>query len=295
MAKLVHTKCPNCGAAIDVDPSATTATCTYCGQSSHLARKTMFGKAVVPLNLAATSAKVIHVPNPKRLIIFPIIGLAFTIGLSVFIFMVVKQATDKATEAANPARALKSGNVTIKMNQGKTVVTMENGKVVGGTVNGIPIPTPNTTPTIPKTPSTGLDLYTQPLLIKAKFLGALGGDPKATELLIYRDKAILEVLDGSDLVRYYLRNGEVAAPHRRRASKSRLRRLKKRTFSLAKLSMSPVAKVIAATKAKLTGSAKEVTHIMVERDRRRSLAWRVYSRSSDDRKILTFDARGNPK
>jgi hypothetical protein len=94
------------------------------------------------------------------------------------------------------------------------------------------------------------------------------------------------------VVRYRLRGGEVGRPRGRHVSKARLRRLKKQSFSLAKLAFPPVTRMIADAKGRLSGTGAEVSHMMVTGTRKGGVEWRVYVRSSSDRKVVRYDRRG---
>jgi len=107
MARLVAAKCPNCGAALRLDPSAQWVTCSYCSTSSFIQLQ---GRPAPPIQPPGPRI-IVEAPraaNPA-LIVIPAVLAVFLSGVAAFWTMLGARTSHGTTTATEPNQAVARG------------------------------------------------------------------------------------------------------------------------------------------------------------------------------------------
>lgn len=269
MAKLVSAKCPNCGAALNVDTAAASISCDYCGQHVAVQRKTIFGQKAPPPALATP---VIHVANPSAIgVLVGVVAFTVLIGAIVTVVMCqVRSAVNRTTATTKSVTVTSSSGQTVTIKSGRDPFDNQAlGKAMDKMSQAMSMLSPLTTPQ----------------LARGKFLGHLRGQVTAIKLILRDSDAALDVLGANgEVARYWYRSGRVDRDHVTPADGD-----KNHPFELLRMSVSPVKRIKADALRRAGGRVDRIEY--GHTNATKGHGWKVVC-DGGSKTALYYDRRG---
>jgi hypothetical protein len=264
VARLVGAKCPNCGAAVRVDPKLEWVTCDYCRTSSYVETP---ARKQAP-NHPPAHIPVIRVQAAARGVLA--IVLVATLAPVIIGGVVSAIAFSKATSAI------------------ENVTTPPGGRT----------PPRPPLPSLPPAPK--VDYFANATSIPGAFQAAIGAPLRAKQLVIYSEYAIIEAQDPQkpqNVDRYTLRNGSVGAKDPVRLAGREKDNLTPHLFELSVTNFGLVPALIADARTRLAIEDAKVSHVMLDRmlPFSKDVLWRVYMGSDRDSGFVEYDTAGRMK
>jgi hypothetical protein len=264
VARLVGAKCPNCGAAVRVNPSLEWVTCEYCRTSSYVE---------TPARKQAPNHPPAHIP------VIRVQAAARSVLIIVLVTTLAPVLIGGIISAVVFARAAS----TIQ-----SVTTPPGG-------GAAPRPALPSLPAAPK-----VDYFANPTSIPGTLQAAIGTPLRAKQLVIYSEYVIIEAQDPQkpqNVDRYTLRNGSVGDKDAVRLVGREKDNLAQHLFELSVTNFALVPALINDARTRLGFSDAKVSHVMLDRHLpfSKDVLWRVYISSDRDSGFVEYDTAGKMK
>jgi hypothetical protein len=268
MARLVGATCPNCGAAVRLDPAREWVTCAYCKTSAFIE---------TPARRHAANHPPPHIPVIKiaaaarNLLAIILLATILPVVIGVVVTVVSVARSVPATFRSSPTRS-----------------------------PDLPAQGGGSQPSPGAAQQVATDFFADPTPIPKLFQGAIGTPLRATKLSIFPGYAIINAQDPKkpgNVDRYTLRNGSVGAPDPDRLAGGEKDNLEAHLVDIAAIEFALLPKMIADARTRLGYEGGKVSHIMLTKGLPfdKNTLWRIYVSSDRESGRVEYDTAGRMK
>ncbi|MEJ7733970.1 MAG: hypothetical protein WKG00_32840 [Polyangiaceae bacterium] len=263
MARLVGAKCPNCGAAVRVDPNLEWVTCDYCRTSSYVE---------TPARKQAANHPPAHIPvirvqaAARATLVIVLVAVLAPVILGGLISSMVFWRARTTIESVTPPGAGKPPRPGI--------------------------PSPPVAPPAPK-----VSYFANATSVPGAFQASIGSPLKVKEVVVYDQYVIIEAQDPQkpqNVDRYTLRDGRVSDKDAVRLVGDEKGNLDKFLFDIGSINYALIPTLITDAKARLAIADAKASHVMVDRrfSASKQPGWRVYIGSDRESGYVAYDLSG---